>query len=155
MNKITPIIEKLAIISLTFFTPFVPFVLTVGCFIICDTIAGRWSASARAKKLGLDVRKYVTSKKTRIGVVDKLINYTFALLAVYCMDVFMVNEVVLNYIPYEFATTRIAVLVIGSFELDSIDEKYYNVHGITLRAKIKGKIKEIKAIFDKIKIFKK
>jgi len=155
MNKITPIIEKLAIISLTFFTPFVPFVLTVGCFIICDTIAGRWSASARAKKLGLDVRKYVTSKKTRIGVVDKLINYTFALLAVYCMDLFMVNEVVLTYIPYEFATTRIAVLVIGSFELDSIDEKYYNVHGITLRAKIKDKIKDIKAIFDKLNFWRK
>ncbi len=155
MNKITPIIEKLAIISLTFFSPFVPFVLTVGCFIICDTIAGRWSASKRAKQLGIDARKYVTSKKTRRGVVDKLINYTFALLAVYCMDFYMINEVVLNYIPYEFATTRVAVLVIGSFELDSIDEKYYNVHGITLRAKIKDKIKEIKAVFDKFKFWKK
>jgi hypothetical protein len=67
----------------------------------------------------------------------------------------MINEVILDYIPYEFATTRLAVLVIGSFELDSIDEKYYNVHGITLRAKIKGKIKEIKDIFDKIKFWKK
>jgi hypothetical protein len=155
MNKILPIFEKIALISLGFFTPFVPFILTVGAFVLCDTIAGRWSAGVRARQQNQPVRKVVTSRKTRVGVVSKMVNYSVALLAVYTMDVHMINEVVLQYLPYEYSLTRVAVLVIGSFELDSIDEKYYNVYGVTLREKIKVKIKDIIHIFSRLKKIKK
>jgi hypothetical protein len=155
LQKSEDILAKLGIIAITFFTPFVPFMLSVGVIIICDTIAGRWAAKKLAVREGQHPREVVTSRKTREGLTNKFINYTVAILAIYTLDYNMLNEVVMSYLPWSFSVTRVGVLVIAMIEFDSIDEKYFRVYGITLRDKIKKQITSIKDFIFNLFQFKK
>jgi hypothetical protein len=138
-----------------FFTPLLPLTLIVGLFILFDTYMGRKAVAVKAREKGKNPRDYVTSRKTRTGLFTKLIMYNFVLLSVHLIDLFVIGDLVADYLPWKYTVTRFGVVVLCWIEFDSIDEKYYRIHGVTLTSVIKDKIDKIKSIFLRVKMIKK
>jgi len=138
-----------------FFTPLVPLTLLVGVFIIFDTYMGRKAAAKVAIKQGLSPREVVTSRKTRVGLFTKFLMYNLVLLSIYLIDLHVLGDVINQYSPYPFTITRLGVVVLCWVEYDSIDEKYYRIHGITLTSIIKDKINKVKVFLGLVGKFKK
>jgi len=116
---------------------------------------GRKAAAVKAVNAGKNPRDYVTSRRTRTGLFTKLLMYNFVLLSVHLIDLYMLGDLVGLYSPFSHTVTRLGVIVLCWIEYDSIDEKYYRIHGVTLTSVIKDKIDKIKSIFIKVKKFKK
>lgn len=138
-----------------FFTPLLPLTLIVGLFILFDTYMGRKAVAIKAIKAGKNPRDYVTSRRTRTGLFTKLIMYNIVLLSIHLIDLYVLGEIVGQYSPFSHTITRLGVVVLCWIEFDSIDEKYYRIHGVTLTSVIKDKIDKIKSIFLKVKTIKK
>ena len=138
-----------------FFTPLIPLTLLVGFFILFDTYMGRKAVAVKAIKAGKNPRDYVTSRRTRTGLFTKLIMYNIVLLSVHLIDLYVLGDVVGQYSPFSHTITRLGVVVLCWIEFDSIDEKYYRIHGVTLTSIIKDKIDRIKALFLSYKKIKK
>jgi len=140
-----------------YLTPIHPLMFLLGCVILADTVAGRWAAKHIAKKEGKDVRLAVTSAKTRKGLVSKLITYQLAVVLLFILDKFILNDLLMYFIPtfpVAFMVTKIVGVVLILVELDSIDEKYYLVKGKRLKTLFTDKVKDIKRSIFKIKDFK-
>lgn len=138
-----------------FFTPLLPLTLIVGLFILFDTYMGRKAVAIKAIKAGKNPRDYVTSRRTRTGLFTKLIMYNCVLLSVHLVDLYLIGDLVVDYLPWKYTVTRLGVIVLCWIEFDSIDEKYYRIHGVTLTSIIKDKINKVKSIFLKVKTIKK
>jgi hypothetical protein len=115
-----------------FLTPIAPLMLVIGIAVIADTIFGRLAAKKKALDEGKNVDEEVTSAKTRAGLIPKLVGYQVAVITMFILDGFAINEVVLNYVPFTFLATKI----IGGFliwiEWSSINESYKKLKGTTL-----------------------
>ena len=141
-----------------FLAPIHVLMLLVGTFIILDTLAGRWCAKKQAQKLGKDVRLEVTSKKTRTGLVSKLISYQISIILLFVIDDYILNDLVKFFwveFPIDYVVTKAMGLILIAIEIDSIDESYYKVHGVKLKDIAKKKIKSIKNLVLGIKNTKK
>src|SRR5690554_5227474 len=149
-ERTSELITKFAFIIATFFAPTVMLMLIVGLAILMDTIAGRWAAKRKALKEGKPVREEVTSRKTRQGTLSKVIVYNLVVITFFMIDSAMINEVVLLYVPFEFAVTKVATLFICWIEFDSIDEKYYHVKGVRLKDKIRSFFRGVSLIIKNI-----
>jgi len=130
-----------------FFAPLVSLALIIGFVILMDTLVGRWAAGKLAEKQGIPKREAVTSKKTREGVIAKVITYNLAIFGVYLIDRFIVNDIFLAWakIPQlAYLLTKAGTVFIVWLEFDSIDEKYYQVKGIRIKDRIKQFLSGIK-----------
>lgn len=136
---------KVSISLLSFFAP-VNFVFwIIGIAIILDTFFGRWAAKKVAERDGKDVRLEVTSKKTRNGLVSKIITYNVAIGTLFIIDLNLLHDTVMYFIPkfpIEFLVTKVIGVIFVLVEFDSIDEKYYIVTGKRLKQSIKSKIND-------------
>lgn len=113
---------------LAFVSPIAPLALIITLFTIIDTFIGRWYA----KKTD----QLITSRKTRIGFTRKIIAYFLVLIIAYLIDRFMVNEIMRNYIWFDWAFTKFFASVLIWIEYTSIDEKIKWVHGKGLTDKV-------------------
>jgi len=138
--------------TIAFFTPLLPLMLIVGCFILFDTYMGRKASKVKAIAQGINPREWVTSRKTRKGLFSKLLLYNAVLLSIHLVDLYMLGDLVDQYSPLSHAVTRLGVVVLCWVEYDSIDEKYYEINGVTLTSVIKDKIDKFKNL---LKSFKK
>lgn len=141
-----------------FLAPIHVLMMLVGTFIILDTLVGRWCAKKEAKRLGKDVRLEVTSKKTRVGLVSKLISYQVSVILLFVIDDYMLNDLVKFFwveFPIDYVVTKAMGLILIAIELDSIDESYYKVKGVKLKDIARDKIKSIKNLVLGIKNTKK
>lgn len=145
-EKIYDLLSRFVVILGTFISPTVPLLLIVGLAILIDTLAGRWAASFQAKKEGKVAREEVTSKKTRQGVVEKSVSYSLVVLTFYCIDYAILNEVVIDYVPWQHISTKVVVLFICWVEYDSIDEKYYRVKGYRIKDKFHEFLRSVKRV---------
>jgi hypothetical protein len=118
---------------LTFISPIAPLALIITLFVILDTLVGRWYASKIEEK--------ITSRKTRIGFTRKIITYFTVLICAYLIDRFIVNEIMRNYIWFDWAFTKFFASVLIWIEYTSIDEKikWVNGKGLTDRVVSFGK----------------
>lgn len=149
--------SKVTISILGFLAPVGFTFMLVGFAIVMDTIAGRWAARKVAEREGKDVRKTVTSKRTREGLVSKMITYQLALLSLYVMDYYVLDSVVKYFLPkfpINYCVTIIISLILVWVEWDSIDEKYYIVTGKRLNDEIKNRVKKGKSIIKSAANFK-
>lgn len=149
---------KLLSLAFLYLAPIHVMMLLIGVGIIADTIAGRWAAKKIALREGKDVRLAVTSRKTRNGLVSKLLAYQAVIISLFILDKYMLNDLVLYFLPtfpIEFAITKIIGVILLLVEADSIDEKYYVVTGKRVRDIVMEKIKKIKNTIIGIKTFKK
>lgn len=127
-----------------FLTPIAPLMLVVGVAILADTFIGRKAAKKKAIDEGKDVDVEVTSKKTREGLVPKLIGYQAAVITMFILDQYAINDVVLNYVPFAFLATKIVGGFLIWIEWTSINESYKKMHGITLNELFTKYIKSLK-----------
>jgi hypothetical protein len=131
---------------ISFFAPLVPLIIVVIFATLIDTYVGRWYA----KKKG----ELITSRKTRIGLTNKIIGYSIALLFTYILDSLILNETVMLYFPKEHLTTSLACLLLVFIEYSSVDEKIKWATGKGITDRIFAFIRGIKKIFTEVKSFK-
>lgn len=132
-----------------FITPIFPLMLAVGAAIFADTYFGRRAA----RKLEGD--DAVTSKITRKGLVPKLIGYQAAIITMFLLDGYALNEVMINYIPFAFVATKFVGAFLIWIEWSSINESYKKMKGYTINDKIVEFLKAIKKGVSKVLDFKK
>ena len=132
------IFVKLLMMLTVFFAPLFMFLISIGLAILLDTFFGRWKA--------LNVGEKVTSKKTRHGVISKVITYNIVVITIFIIDNLAVNEVFLNYLPYEFVLTKSVVLFLLWLEASSIDESFEEVKGYKISDKFIEFLKTIKKV---------
>ena len=113
---------------LAFVSPIAPLALIIALFAIIDTFVGRWYAKKTNEK--------ITSRKTRIGFTRKMIAYFLVLIIAYLIDRFMINEIMRNYIWFDWAFTKFFASVLIWIEYTSIDEKIKWVKGKGLSDRI-------------------
>lgn len=138
-----------------YLSPIYPLVGLVLATILTDTLTGRWAARHIARLEGKDVRLEVSSRKTRDGLIPKILGYISVILFVYILDRFMLSDLVTHFFPafpVEYSATKIGGLILMWIEFDSIDENYYKVKGIRIKDIISDKIKKLREL---IKSFKK
>ena len=106
---------------MAFISPLLPLALIVTFASVIDTFVGRWYARQK--------NEIVTSRKTRVGLMRKLIIYFTSLLFCYMVDNFMINEITRNYIWFDWAFTKFIASLLIWIEYTSIDEKIKWVKG--------------------------
>jgi hypothetical protein len=106
---------------LAFVSPIAPLALIITIFAITDTFVGRWYARKIDEK--------ITSRKTRLGFTRKIIAYFLVLITTYLIDRFIINEIMRNYIWFDWAFTKFFASVLIWIEYTSIDEKIKWVNG--------------------------
>jgi len=150
-------ILKYSLAIIAYFSPIHILMLLIGCGIIIDTYFGRWAAKNKAIKEGLDVRLYVSSKKTRQGLISKMLTYNTVMISLFIIDNYMLNDLFMYFVPsfpIHFFITKAIGFIIILMEYDSIDEKYYKIKGVSVKQNIKVKIKQTKITVLKIIGFK-
>lgn len=135
--KIT--LSKLIVIILAFLAPITPLLLTVGVFIVADTLMGIW----KSYKLNIAIN----SKKFR-PIFKKIIDYTAAVLLVYLLNQFIIGDFVLIFTQIPNFLTKVVATLVVSTEIFSINENYKEVYGKDLWDRVKDLIKKGKNIKD-------
>lgn len=130
-----------------FLAPISSLMMVVGIVIFADTYFGRWSA----RKSGVEV----TSKKTREGLVPKMVGYQLSIISMFLLDGYMLNEVIINYIPFAYLATKATGSFLIWIEWSSINESYKKIYGYTINDKIGEFFKSIKGWFAKLIEMKK
>jgi hypothetical protein len=113
--------SKFLMVFMAFISPLLPLALLVTFASVIDTFVGRWYARQK--------NEIVTSRKTRVGLMRKLIIYFTALLFCYMVDNFMINEITRNYIWFDWAFTKFIASLLIWIEYTSIDEKIKWIKG--------------------------
>lgn len=122
---------------LLFFAPISLGVVLVIVSVVIDTFFGRW----RAKKMGEEI----TSKKSRKGFVGKTFVYCGAVLLVFTLDHFILNDLTKLLVEVKFISSRLMVLVLVSIEVKSMDESWEAVKGWSFIDRTKKIVKKIKS----------
>lgn len=139
LNDTLNVLHTVLLTLITFFAPIHGVVLTVISFVLFDTVIAYW----RVKKTGL---KW-TSKKLRVGLVQKSITYVALIVLFFLMDKFILNEFVKTFINIDYFLTKALTLVFIFIEFTSIDESYTIVRGKSIFQSLKeliGKANDIK-----------
>jgi hypothetical protein len=113
--------KQFLLVFIAFISPLLPLALLVTFASVIDTFVGRWYA--RQKK------EEVTSRKTRLGLMRKLIIYFTALMFSFLVDRFMINEIARNYIWFDWAFTKFVASLLIWIEYTSVDEKIKWIKG--------------------------
>jgi hypothetical protein len=113
--------KQYLLVFMAFISPLFPLALLVTFACLIDTFVGRWYA----KKTNQEV----TSRKTRIGFMRKIIIYFTALVFSYLVDRFIINEIMRNYIWFDWAFTKFISSVLIWIEYTSVDEKIKWIKG--------------------------
>jgi hypothetical protein len=123
---------------LVFIAPLFPLALIVTFAALIDTFVGRWYARQKGE--------IVTSRKTRLGLMRKLIIYFTALLFCFLVDKFMINEITRNYIWFDWAFTKFIASLLIWIEYTSVDEKIKWIKGKGITDRIIEFGKSLKAL---------
>lgn len=135
---------------LVFFAPTGYVLAAVGFAVFLDTIFGRWRAKNKPRK-----GEVVTSKITRIGLVNKSIGYMLVVLGAFLMDKAFMNEVISAFFNVEYGITKFAGAVFCWIEYSSMNESYKAVKGLSIGQAIRNLLKAIKIVKEDIGQIKK
>ena len=81
-----------------FLSPVIPMMAVCFFIIMVDTITGRKAARKR--------KEVVSSRRTRLGLVSKLLTYFAVILMAYFTDYFILNEITTRYVWFDYLFTR-------------------------------------------------
>lgn len=109
-----------------FFAPVAPMLMAVGAAILLDTYFGRWRAR---KDKDEAKREEVTSKKTRVGLVEKAKWYILIVVGVFILDYAAINEFMVGFFGIPYAVTKVMTIVFCWIEYTSINESFKAVKG--------------------------
>lgn len=153
----TSVIQLFFLSLWTFFAPVHLTMFVVGLAIVADTLFGRWAATHEARQKGINPRILVTSRKTRIGFVSKLLTYQTLIILVFIIDKIILNDLFMWLVPgfpVFFFMTKILGLLLCMVEFDSISEKWFRVKGVSLVQQITKQLKNAKNFYKDIKDIK-
>lgn len=113
----------------TFFIDLAPLALAVAIAIAMDTIFGVTAA--------IKMRDKVTSRKLGQAAL-KMFIYQTVLLGVFCIDKFIIGELMSRFFEIENIATKISALVLLYIELVSINENIFKITKINLFERFKS-----------------
>lgn len=142
LHKISDELLDIIAIVVTFFSPTGYVLAAVGFSILVDTYFGRWKAKSLNQK--------VTSKITRVSIVNKSMGYMLVILGAFLMDKAFMNELITTFFNIDFAVTKSVGLVFCWIEYSSVDESYKEVTGVSLTEAFKKILKTVKFVKDDI-----
>lgn len=122
---------------------------------VVDTFYGRWAAKQIAIREDKNPRDEVTSKKTRVGFISKILSYEIGIILAFLVDKWILNFIVMSFFPIEYLVTKLIGLFIIWIEFTSIDEKIYRVKGYKMMDKFSEFVKKIKKTISCLVDFKK
>lgn len=131
---------------LLFLTPILPLMLVIGIVILIDTYFGRRAARAEGYE--------VTSKRMREGLIPKMIGYQLAIITLFIIDFWAINEIIMYYVPFMYLFTKICGGYIIWIEWTSINESFKIIKGYTINSKIGEFFLFIRGIIKKLTMFK-
>jgi len=132
---------------LLFFAPIQQLVMVVGLVILCDTFTGIY------KSVKLNGWKSIRSRKLS-NIISKMVLYEIAIIVLYPIDKFLLNELLLNIVSVQFFSTKIACVLLVLVELTSIKENIEEALKIDIWKTLKNFIKRAKEVsndYDEIK----
>jgi phage-related holin len=132
---------------LLFFAPIQQLVMVVGLVILCDTFTGIY------KSVKLDGWKSIRSRKLS-NIISKMVLYEVAIIVLYPIDKFLLNELLLNIVSVQFFSTKVACVLLILVEITSIKENIEEALKIDIWKTLKNFIKRAKEVsnnYDEIK----
>jgi hypothetical protein len=132
---------------LLFFAPIQQLVIVVGLAILCDTFTGIY------KSVKLDGWKSIRSRKLS-NIISKMVLYEVAIIVLYPIDKFLLNELLLNIVSVQYFSTKVACVLLILVELTSIKENIEEALKIDIWKTLKNFIKRAKEVsnnYDEIK----
>ena len=132
---------------LLFFAPIQQLVMVVGLVILCDTFTGIY------KSVKLDGWKSIRSRKLS-NIISKMVLYEVAIIVLYPIDKFLLNELLLNIVSVQFFSTKVACVLLILVEITSIKENIEAALKIDIWKTLKNFIKRAKEVsnnYDEIK----
>ena len=107
-----------------FLSPVIPMMAVCFFIIMVDTITGRKAARKR--------KEVVSSRRTRLGLVSKLLTYFAVILMAYFTDYFILNEITTRYVWFDYLFTRSWTGILIWIEWTSINENIKTLRGVSL-----------------------
>jgi len=132
---------------LLFFAPIQQLVMVVGLVILCDTFTGIY------KSVKLFGWKSIRSRKLS-NIISKMVLYEIAIIVLYPIDKFLLNELLLNIVSVQYFSTKVACVLLVLVELTSIKENIEEALKIDIWKTLKNFIKRAKEVsndYDEIK----
>jgi phage-related holin len=129
-----------------FLSPVIPMLLVCFFVVVFDTITGRKAARKRNEE--------VNSRRTRLGLVSKIITYFSVILMAYFTDYFILNEITTHYVWFDYLFTRSWTGILIWIEWTSINENIKTIRGYSLNEKAITFIKGVKKIIGELMVIK-
>lgn len=133
---------QMSAIVFSFFLPISGILVLIAFAIFLDTITGIWKS--------LKLKKPITSRGLS-QIVSKILLYEFTVMLFYCIDKFLVSDIVAQFFSIDMLTTKILSLVLVSIEVVSINENYKAVRGVDLWDALKNLFRRAKEITSEYK----
>ena len=130
-------VENYALAILSFFAPIKGIFVTVTLFIILDTFMGVW----KAKNMGVPITSRGLS-----AVISKMLLYQALVLTTFCLDTFIIGDIVESIFSVEHLPTKIISVVLVYIEMKSVDENYKEVKGVSILKEAKNLITRAKEV---------
>ena len=130
---------QLSTALLLFFAPIQQLVMVVGLAILCDTFTGIY------KSVKLDGWKSIRSRKLS-NIISKMVLYEVAIIVLYPIDKFLLNELLLNVVSVQFFSTKVACVLLILVEITSIKENIEAALKIDIWKTLKNFIKRAKEV---------
>lgn len=124
-----------------FFMPIKGLVLAVGISIFLDTFTGIY------KSIKLSGWKSIRSRKLS-NIISKMLLYEAAILCLYAIDYYLINELMLEIASVQYLSTKIAAVALILVELTSIKENIEEALKIDIWKTMKNFIKRAKEVKD-------
>lgn len=121
-----------------FLSPVIPMMAVCFFIIMVDTITGRKAARKR--------KEVVNSRRTRLGLVSKLLTYFAVILMAYFTDYFILNEITTRYVWFDYLFTRSWTGILIWIEWTSINENIKTLRGVSLNERAITFIEGVKKI---------
>ena len=129
-----------------FLSPVIPMIGVCFFIVMVDTITGRKAARKR--------NEVVNSRRTRLGLVSKLLTYFSIILMAYFTDYFILNEITTRYVWFDYLFTRSWTGILIWIEWTSINENIKVLRGISLNEKATIFIKGVKKVISDLMTIK-
>ena len=132
---------------LLFFAPIQELVMAVGLAILLDTFTGIY------KSVKLNGWKSIRSRKLS-NIISKMVLYEVAIIVLYPIDKFLLNELLLNIVSVQYFSTKVACVLLILVEITSIKENIEAALKIDIWKTLKNFIKRAKEVsnnYDEIK----
>lgn len=133
MKDVQNAIISACLTMIAFLSPIHGVLLTVGLFIMFDTIMAYWRCKVKKEKW--------TSKKLRIGLVPKFLSYQTIVILFFFMDKYILFEFTKYIIEIDYLMTKILAIVLLYIEYKSINETFVIIKGKSLTAYLKELMK--------------